>query len=167
MLTIFTAPRAFDNQFGLIQRNAILSWLRLHPQCEIILFGEEEGIAEMAGEFGILHIPDIKKNESGTPLVDDLFERAKKTAKNNILAYVNADIILIGDFMEAVEKLKGGNFLMIGRRWDLDLKEPINFQDRDWEGELKNKITKEGKLHGQAGSDYFVFQKNLWKILIK
>ena len=51
---------------------------------------------------------------------------------------------------------------MVGRRWDLNLEEPIDFQDINWEGKLKKKIAKEGKLHGQAGSDYFVSPKNLW-----
>ncbi len=48
MLTIFTAPKSFYGHIGVIQTNAIRSWLLLCPECEIILFGGEEGIAEVA-----------------------------------------------------------------------------------------------------------------------
>ena len=47
MLTIFTSPKPFTGHSRVIQRNAIKSWalLRLAPQ--IILFGNEEGNAEV------------------------------------------------------------------------------------------------------------------------
>lgn len=46
MLTIFAAPKPFYGYIGVIQTNAIQSWLLLRPECEVILFGDEEGMAE-------------------------------------------------------------------------------------------------------------------------
>lgn len=163
MFTIFTIPKPFQGHIGIIQRNAIFSWKSILPRCEIILFGNEEGIAEIASDLEVLHIPEIKKNEFGTPLVNDVFKKAQKIAKNKILAYVNADIILMKDFLEAVSKINLEKFLMVGRRWDLDIKERINFQNPNWKEELQEKIKREGILHGPAGVDYFVFPKGVFQ----
>jgi hypothetical protein len=51
MLTIFTIPKPFRGHIEVIQRNAIESWLRLRPQCEIILCGDDPGVAEAASEY--------------------------------------------------------------------------------------------------------------------
>ena len=56
MLTIFTIPKCFRGHISVIQRNAIRSWRMLRPECEIILFGDEEGMKEVAEEFGVRHI---------------------------------------------------------------------------------------------------------------
>ena len=69
LLTIFTAPKPFTNpHIATIQRNAIRSWLAL-PEVEVVLIGEEAGMAEVAVELGVRHIPDVKRNASGTPLM--------------------------------------------------------------------------------------------------
>jgi len=50
MITFFTTPKPFRGHIGVIQRNAIESWKRIHPSAEVILFGDEEGAAEAARE---------------------------------------------------------------------------------------------------------------------
>jgi hypothetical protein len=161
MITIFTLPKAFRGDINIIQRNAIQSWLKVCPSCEIILFGEEEGMADVAKEFNISHILSIKKNEWGTPLLNSAFNEAQKQAKNDILTYLNTDIILTNDFLPAVQKIKTPLFLMGGRRWDLDIKKEIDFKEPDWEEKLSLEIQKRGKLHGFSGIDYLVFPRNL------
>ena len=49
---------------------------------------------------------------------------------------------------------------MSGRRWDLDIKEEIDF-NTDWEEKLRENIFKSGKLHKPSGMDYCVFSRNL------
>lgn len=164
MITIFTIPKQFRKEFDLIQKNAIRSWQLLSPSMEIILFGDEDGVDRIAQELGINHIPEVAKNEFGTPLINDIFEKAHKIAKYDILCYVNCDIILIPDFLEAIDLIKTEtNFLMVGQRWDIDLNEPIDFQDQNWGKKLKEKVKKQGKLHSETGIDYFVFRKGLFK----
>src|ERR1700741_1713280 len=116
MLTIFTHTKAFKGHVGLIQRNAISQWTRLRPKPEILLFGDREGTPEIARELGLRHIPQVKRNEYGTALLSDLFEKAHTLASNNILCYVNADMILLGDFMGAVRRVASwrDRFLMVG-----------------------------------------------------
>lgn len=163
LLTIFTIPKPFKGHSNVIQINAIKSWLHLTPRCEIILMGDDEGVAETAHELGVKHISLIKKNEFGTPLLSSAFSFAQKLAKNDILVYVNSDIIFFQDLIESVHKvkiLKIPSFLMCGRRWDLDLKYEINFNKIDWDSSLLKKLETDGQLHGLSGLDYFVFRRN-------
>ena len=80
MLTIFTIPKSFQDNINVIQRNAIKSWLKLYPKCEVILFGDDEGVAEVAREFNVLHIPEIEKTEKGTPLLSSAIDSAQNIA---------------------------------------------------------------------------------------
>jgi hypothetical protein len=162
MLTIFTIQKPFRGQIAIIQRNAIQSWLRLRPVCEVILFGDDEGTAEVAAEFGIRNIPDVERNEYGTPLLNSLFEVAQRTASHDLRVYVNADIILMSDFITAIQRMPKHFFLMVGHRWDLDINEALDYNRADWETHLRARLTDAGKLHGYGGIDYFVFRRGFW-----
>lgn len=161
MLTIFTIPKSFNEHIDIIQRNAILSWTKLFPRCEIILFGNDEGVDKVAQEFGCLHVSEIEKTELGTPLLSSAIALTQKKAKYDILLYLNADIILMSDLIPAVQRLKIPLFLMSGQRWDVDVSEEIDFNNPDWENKLREKIREMGKLHGPTGMDYLVFPRNL------
>ena len=105
MLTIFSIPKPFTNShINIIQRNAIQSWINLGQQSEVILFGDDAGVGETAAEFGIKHIPEIKKNKFGTPLINSAFALAKKHASHKILTYVNADIIFLSDIISTIKQ---------------------------------------------------------------
>lgn len=163
-LTLFAIPKPFTGHTAIIQTNAIRSWARLTPRPEIILFGDEPGIAEIAHEIGARHVAEIARNEFGTPLVDDLFHAAARLAENDILAYVNADIILFDDFMAGVAKAAAAHeeFLLVGRRWDLNVTEEIDFSNPDWQKNLRDAVASDGFLHAETGIDYFVHTKGLW-----
>ncbi len=161
MITIFSNPRPFTGPFDTIQRNAIGSWLKLG--CEIILFDDEEGTtSRVAEELGVKCLKPVC-NKYGTPLLDHEFSAVKKAASHPVLAHVNADIILFGDFPAEIARaygfLNGGDFFMIGRRWDLDVAFPLEFA-AGWEGMLKKELSDKGKLHGISGIDYWVFPKD-------
>lgn len=161
MITIFSNPRPFTSPFDIIQRNAIKSWLKLSPKCKILLFEDEEKTtSKVANEFGIQCIADVKCDEFGTPLLDDVFDKVQKIAKGGVIAQVNADIILMNSFTEAIERvlkiIRDRPFFMTGRRWDLDIKEFVNFEESDWWKKLMESARKEGKLHGFSGMDYWV-----------
>jgi len=160
MLTLFTTAKAFNGHNALIQRNALKSWALLRPQVEVLLFGSDDGSAEIAQELGFRHIPSVACNDYGTPLIGDIFEQAQKLAANPIVCYINADIVLFDDFLPAVKYAseQRRQFLMVGQRTDLDVTEPITF-DPGWEEKWKSIATRDGKLHGKGGVDYFVFPK--------
>ncbi|MEL6929236.1 MAG: glycosyltransferase [Cyanobacteria bacterium J06600_6] len=163
-MTIFAIPKAFKGHINIIQRNAIISWTKLEPRPEIILFGEDEGTAEIAAEFDIKHIPDVRCNEFGTPLLSDMFERTQQIAKYELISYVNSDIVLLQDFMLGMLEIakKYDRFMAIGRRWDIDLIAPIDFNNPQWSAELQDLILATASLHSVHGKDYFVFPRNLF-----
>ncbi len=163
-LTIFAIPKAFEGHTGVIQENALKSWTRLEPRPEIILFGNDPGTAEVAGDLHLRHVPEVAVTDHGTPLVSDLFRRAEALASTDTLAYVNADIILTQDFLDAVSQVQERfpQFLMVGQRWDLDFTEPVDFADPDWQEALKGRVSREGVLHAVSALDYFVFSQGLW-----
>ncbi|MGO9123528.1 MAG: hypothetical protein ACLP6G_01430 [Terriglobales bacterium] len=163
-LTLFTTPKKFEGHIGVIQRNAIASWIRMTPAPEVIMFGADEGAAETAAEFGLRHVPAVKCNEWGTPLVSDLFEQAQKLAAGAAVCYVNADIILFDDFAQAISRVAGwsNRFLMVGRRTDFDIKEPINFHQSDWAAQLRDRARREGRLQIARSIDYFAFSRGLY-----
>jgi hypothetical protein len=160
MLTIFAAPKPFRGHIGVIQRNAIRSWTLLRPACEIILMGNEEGIAEIAVEFGLQHVPDIARTTLGTPLVSGLFKQAEQSSDRPLLCYVNSDIILMSDFMEALQRVVGyeKRFLMVGHRWDLDVTDRLEFTPA-WEETLRRQVKTRGTLAGQWSIDFFAFPR--------
>jgi len=162
MLTIFTSARPFtDPHIATIQRNAIASWRKLCPACEIIIVGDEAGVAEVAREFGLIHISNVTKNAEGKPLKSAVFEEALKRASHDLVCFVNADIILFPDLLDSVKKIPLKKFLLAGRRWDVDIKKPIPFSHPQCEMALRKKMAKEGTLHGPSALDYVVFQKNI------
>lgn len=167
MLTIFSSLKPFKGHINIIQRNAIKSWTLLRPRPEIILIGDEEGTARVCQEFGLRHIPEVQRNECGTPLVSAVFGIGQSLASNPYACYVNADIILLNCFMEAaqrVAKLMGENyFLAVGRRWSLGLSKPLNFQNTHWESKLRVSLKSYGKLGLPFSIDYFFFPNGLWK----
>jgi len=168
MLTIFAIPKAFKGQFDAIQHNAIRSWLQLDPKPEVILFGDDEGTAEIARELGIRHIPHIDRNEYGTPLMPSIFQRGQQEATNPIVAYVNSDIILGHDFMAAAQslagELQGQKFLGVGRKTSIRMTDRIDFNDPQWERKLKARAAQEG-FHVTYDSDFFIFPKGLYETI--
>jgi len=165
MITIFAMPKGFDGHIGIIQRNAIVSWTRLSPRPEIILFGDEIGTADFAREFGLRHIAAIRRNDRGTPFLDDLFAQAQEAASFPIVAYVNSDIILFDEFLRAVESVSAWRpeFLMAGRRWDIDITAPLDFAVADWESRLRADVARRGKRRSVSWIDYFVFPRGMYR----
>jgi len=106
----------------------------------------------------------VAVSHHGTPLVKDLFQQAEALAPTGVLAYVNADIILGQDFLDAVTTVRGElkRFLLVGQRWDLDVSEPMNLDDPDWLAALRRRVERSGSLHAVSALDYFVFTKGLW-----
>ncbi len=160
MLTIFTLPKPFTGHSAIIQRNAIQSWLRLQPKPQVILCGQDEGIADTTREFGLQHIADIPTNNYGTPLISATFAQAQAAAHSDLVCYINCDIILLQDFISAIQSLHFKEYLMVGRRWNLDIQEPLNFSAPECENDLRRKVDREGSLMAPTGSDYFVFFKH-------
>lgn len=151
----------------MIQRNAIKSWTLL-PAVEVILLGEETGLAETARELGVRHIPNVRCNENGTPLISSMFQLARQNSNSDLLCIINADMIVMSDFLEAtiesrslLLKRRQQNFVLLSQRWDLDITQPIEFTE-GWQHRLSAMVHRQGSLHRPAGSDFFLFPKSCY-----
>ncbi len=163
-LTIFSAPKSFNNpHIATIQRNAIQSWMHLDPDVEIFLVGDESGMSEVANEFRLRQLPNVRRNEAGTPRVDSIFDLAREASTSPFLAYVNADILLLPEIIRTTQQVasQAERFLIIGQRWDLDIRQTLDFGP-NWDQELIARTRQEGHLHAPAGSDYFVFPRSMF-----
>lgn len=162
MVTIFSIPKPFQGPAAITQKNAIQSWLALHREAEILLFGDEPGTGEMAGiNPRITHIRAIAKNKLGTPFVNDAFEKATRRARCPLLCYAAADIILFSDVLRALRHLHHlAQFLMLCRRTDMDVAAPIVFNEQ-WETDIRELARKNGRLHGYSAMDVMLFPKTL------
>jgi len=164
LITFFSAPKPFTNQHvAMIQRNAIKSWTML-PDVEVILLGDEAGVAEIAKELNVRHFPKVKVNENGVPLISSMFEVARENSNSELLCIVNADMILMDDFVEAAKKVEGqrSKFVLLSQRWDYDITSPLDFAE-GWESRLRESVRRLNQLHRPAGSDFFLFPKNCYQ----
>lgn len=165
LITLFSAPKPFtDPHIATIQRNAIKSWTLL-PDIEVILLGEETGLAEAAQELSVEHISNVKRNQSGTPLISSMFQLARENSHNDLLCIINADMILMPDFVQAAESCRSrfqrDEFVLLSQRWDLDINTPLDFTP-GWERQLESTVRTQGVLHRPAGSDFFLFPKTCY-----
>ena len=146
----------------MIQRNAIQSWTLL-PDVEVILLGEETGLAEAAHELDARHISEVKCNSNGTPLISSMFQLARENNNSDLLCIINADMILMPDFVEAAHKSRmlRDKFVLLSQRWDLDVTQPLEFAE-GWQDRLRFTIHRQGSLHRPAGSDFFLFPQSCY-----
>jgi hypothetical protein len=164
MLTFFTTAKPFLGHDGVIQRNALKSWTLLHPEVEVILFGDEAGAAETARELKLRHEAYVERSASGAKRLDYLFERAQAIARHEVLCYCNCDILLMEDFRRAVQQVAAarGKFLMVGRRWDVNIAQHYDFERADWQATLRTLAIRSARQRGPEWIDYFVFRRGLY-----
>lgn len=161
MITIFATPKRFSGLFDTLQHNAIASWRALGDDVQIILFGDDPGTAEAAAEYGCEHRPDVALSPKGTPMLDDMFHRAQAEAKHSLVCYANADIIFQDDLPDALRAVQSslGQFLMVGRRTNLDVTERLTMSDEASRRWIRREAGLRGELFTPYGIDWFVFPR--------
>jgi len=165
VITFFTTPKPFAGHIDVIQRNALRSWQRVHPDAEIILFGDDAGAAEVCRELNIRHVPQVRRNAHGTKYLAGIYDQAQELARHEILCHVNCDILLLEDFREALTRVAGQfkQFLMAGRRWDVDIHEPLNFSRTEWPAQVRDLALRTNRQRPAQWIDYFAFRRGLYR----
>ena len=163
LLTIFSAPKPFrDPRIVMIQRNAIGSWRRLRD-IQVLLMGNEDGVERVARETGAIHVGDVATNAQGTPLISSMVHAARERGDGELLCIINADMILMDDFVEAAIRVRElqGEFVLLSRRWDLEVDRELGFEN-GWQDVLRAQLRRSGSLHRPAGSDFFLFPRQCY-----
>lgn len=166
MLTIFSTCKSFETEPNFTnQMNAIRSWRLLGAQ--VLLMGDEFGVEEAASLTGCEYFPDVECNKHGTPLISSMFDLADGWARHSILCCINADIVLLPDFVPAIKNLLAfRQFLMIGRRWNWEEgAPPVRVgHPHYWDRVIRAEARQCGHhKKPTGGSDYFVYRKGMYK----
>jgi hypothetical protein len=164
VLTVFSIPKAFEGHFGMIQRNALRSWVALGEAVQVVLVGDEPGVAEAALEFGVIHASEVARSERGTPRIDDAFARVATVAEHPVRCFVNADVLLLDDFLPAVGSVGAvfDRYLVVGETRDLDIRDELSLGTASERAALRARGFAEGDSRGATAIDYFVFTAGLF-----
>jgi len=103
MLTFLTSPKPFIEHVEKIQRDAIRSWLAVHSDVEVIIYGDGEGVSEACAEMGVCHVPDTPCSPSGIPYFNGIVEHARIHARHDIQCYINCDILMTEEVIKAIK----------------------------------------------------------------
>ena len=165
MITIFCTPKNFEGIFDTIQKNAIRSWRYLSKDVEIIIFGNSKGAEMIAKEVGGIYYPDVKCSKNGVPFLSDLFQKANLIASFDILLFINSDIVLPEKIIGAIKIANNtfSNFLLVGYRWDLEVKKIINFKKTATSSAFWKISESKSRKDSPAAIDYFIFRRNALK----
>jgi hypothetical protein len=165
VLTIFTTwpgDAASGERLRVLSR-AVGSWSTLNPKCQIVLFGDGAGLAEVADAHGAEHVPDVARNSDGTVRLDDIFAQAARLARHDLLCYSNGDILLFGDLLAAVGRVREWRrrFLLAGECVDLDL-DALPADVVSSPARLQGIARTAGRSRGRKAIDWFVFPRALF-----
>lgn len=160
MLTLFTVPRSFTGKYASLQLNALKSWLLLRPQIQIILFGDDPGTQEIAKAYHVDYIGKVERTKFGTPLLHDIFEKARQFARCQTLMYTNSDMLYLPDLIKSIKLVTFSQFLLIGRRYNLDIEHKLVL-NKSWKEKLRERLQTESQLYKFGALDYFVFPKSV------
>ncbi|GJP65230.1 hypothetical protein CLOP_g22142 [Closterium sp. NIES-67] len=182
-LTIFCAPKPYPSILDPSdpnpdpQRRALLSWLRLSPPPQIVLFGNDTSFHELARRFPaqISVEPLIDSNFYGVPQFHSMVARAQ-AATTDISMIINGDIILLNDVMLALQKTHGTfqHWVMTAARWDMPEDFPYSFEPQMWgqrglargrshaamEEEIRGFVRDIGTLHTYGGVDFWAWNND-------
>jgi hypothetical protein len=166
VVTFFTIPKPFVDHIGIIQRNAIRNWQGLHPGIQVILMGNETGVATVAQELGCLHLPEIAQSEYGTPRVDAAFRLADQAALHSVLAYANADILFFRQVVDLVQVISRTQrkFLFTGHKWLVDVDTELSEEAMGAESALL--LHRQASvMAGATGIDFFFYPRGQYRTM--
>lgn len=163
-LTIFSIPKPWTGLSAIAQDNALSSWTCL-PNVQVVLFGDEVGVAEAAVRFGAHHIRDVARTQWGTPLVHEAFATVQRLSAGRQVCYANTDIVFFDDLLAAIQSVRLDRFLMTGARSELRLAERVDFRVAATRALVRTRAEKEATTASVWHLDYFVFPSEIpWEL---
>ena len=154
MITFFTIPKPFEGHIGTIQRNALASWARVVPGVQVLVLGDEAGAAAAAAAIDAEYVAELPRNEYGTPLLDGAFRIASERRRNELLCFVNADVLVPPSIAAAARRTAALDrpFVIVAECWNARVDGPIDPDAIDWKALLQG-----ARKRGADAIDYFLF----------
>jgi hypothetical protein len=159
VLTLFSLPKPFRGEIETTQLHAVRSWAALGEDVQVVLLGDDAGVAEAAAAAGVEHVGGVARSASGTPRLDDAFERVDRIARHRLRLFVNADIVMNPDVLRAARTvaLQFPTFLLAGQSRDLKITAALLD-----EPERLRAAAIAATLRGPAAIDWFAFPAGLF-----
>lgn len=168
LASVITTVKPFVGRTAIHQSNAIRSWNGFADQV-LVFCGERHDF--YLAPLNVDYVEEVE-HDDGLPFVNSMFPKAELMCYGSrIIVWANADIILLPDIADAIERadLTFTEFLMCGQRYDIDLNYEINFA-RDWPQWLRGEVARRGELHSPSGKDWFAWKPplrlNMKKLLV-
>ena len=158
MMTLLTSFKPFTGDDALRQRNAVRSWRALGTDVEIIAFGRTPGLEADAAECMVRLVADIPAFEDRLPRIDKVFEYGEKHGLHDLLLYVNGDILLFPDLVDALNAPRLPQWAMVGRRTNVTVTEELSFSP-DSASRLQEGLLASGRLEGYSAIDYLAWRR--------
>jgi len=158
VITFLTSFKAFVGDDALRQRRALLSWLALDDDVEVMVFGPAEGLEPVVSRLGLVHWADVPCIDGRLPRVDAIFGIAQDRGRHELQAYVNGDIVLGPDFLEAALSIPFQRFLMVGATWRTDSWANAEMSIPEDLAEFRQRALARGRALG-TGADFFAYRR--------
>jgi len=158
-ITFFAIPKSFKGNTAIHQGNSLKSLQLTNPGSQIVIYGQEEGIEEFCSKNGFLNRKITSFSSIGTPILKDVFDDIQMISEFDTVVYLNSDIIFLSDIKKIIQRIAFTQFLIIGKRTNVDINEIIDFSKENWYERLQFFAHEHGEQGSLSEIDYFIFQK--------
>lgn len=147
-----------------MQRRALASWVHVVGPEHVYVVGDDEGVAEVAADLGVHHVPRVPRSPSGRPLLHAAFERVLAKTDDRFACYVNGDVIIFPDVLKGVDAcgVALNQFLMVSRRVEVSLPHDLSHGAGLLE-DVRRMAEREGLLAPPLAIDLFAFPTSWWR----
>jgi len=160
-LKIVSTCKPFEGEDAVRQRNAVRSWVNAVGAENVLLVGDEPGVAKTCADFGMANFGPVERLDGRLPSLRGVLG-CPLLADSGTITYVNADVILPSNFADEIAAIQRSfmKFMIVGERWSITLDREISDTEIN-DGSLAQFARREGYLPGPHWIDYFVFPNGL------
>lgn len=157
--TVALPRRASDEA----QNVAVASWLRLAPRRIVIFVEAQEDCPSWVSLSPVIQCKaaSCRHNLYRAVTLDCVFQQMQASGVEEVVVFVNSDIVLSHDFTLAVTRTLSevpGTFVIVGERRDVSLSAVLDaVRTQGWDAGVQY-LASNTPLHGIWGLDYFVFR---------
>lgn len=138
-------------------RNATLSWDQIKPQPQILVFGDVPTRLMTSTMELVLH---YSQEPDGRPHFDSFIRIAEEASIHDVVMYATDHLIFLPGLKETVELVASqfDRFLLMGRRWDINIPGFLDFVGGRWWQELLTHM-RGHKLGSVGAKDWLIWRK--------
>jgi hypothetical protein len=160
-LIIVSTCKPFVGEDARRQQNAIISWIEAVGASNVLLVGNEPGVAEICDRFGVANDPVVERVDGRLPTLSGVLNSPSLNMAE-FVCYVNADVMMPMNTLDVVIRVARdfSHFMIVGERWDIDLDREVNPEEIRSRA-IETTAQQTGRLPGPHWIDYFIYPHGL------